>query len=49
MQFTAEFFNALNNVNLNNPFAMLNNAARFGHIEPAGDPRIIQLALKVVF
>jgi hypothetical protein len=49
MQFRAEFFNALNNVNLNNPFATQNNAARFGRIESAGDPRIIQLALKVVF
>jgi hypothetical protein len=49
MQFRAEFFNALNNVNLNNPFATQNNAARFGRVESAGDPRIIQLALKVVF
>lgn len=49
LQYRAEFFNALNKPNFSNPFASLNNAARFGRIEGAGDPRIIQMALKVLF
>jgi hypothetical protein len=49
MQFRAEFFNAFNNVNLSSPFASVNAPARFGRIESAGSPRIIQLALKLAF
>ena len=48
-QFRLELFNALNHANLNNPFATLTNAARFGRIESASDPRVIQVALKVLF
>lgn len=48
-QFRAEFFNAFNHANLSNPFATANSASRFGRIESASDPRIIQLALRVAF
>jgi hypothetical protein len=48
VQFRAEAFNVLNRVHLNNPVSALNNN-NFGLITSAGDPRIIQLALKYVF
>jgi hypothetical protein len=48
IQFRAEAFNVLNRVHLNNPVSALNNN-NFGLITSAGDPRIIQLALKYVF
>ena len=47
-EFRAEFFNVLNHANFLNPIANLSNA-NFGRILSAGDPRVIQLALKVVF
>ena len=48
LQFRAEFFNVLNHANLSNPNG---NAANlnFGHILGAGNPRVIQLALKYMF
>jgi hypothetical protein len=53
VQFRAEFFNVLNRVNLKAPDQtnQTNNvsAAGFGSIQSANDPRIGQLALKVVF
>jgi hypothetical protein len=49
MQFRAEFFNAFNNVNLSAPFATVNTPSRFGRIESADSPRIIQFALKLSF
>jgi len=48
IQFRAEFFNIFNHVNLNNPNANV-SAAAFGTINGAGDPRIGQLALKILF
>jgi hypothetical protein len=48
-QFRAEFFNAFNRPNFNNPFSTHSTPSRFGRIESAGDPRIIQLGLKVLF
>ena len=48
LQVRAEAFNLLNRVNLNPPVAALNSAV-FGQIQSAGDPRIIQLALKYQF
>jgi hypothetical protein len=48
LQFRAEFFNAINRVNLGNPVASV-NAGGFGSIQSAADPRIGQLALKIVF
>jgi hypothetical protein len=47
-QFRAEFFNLFNRVNFNNPATSLTGAG-FGRITGAGDPRIGQLALKLVF
>ena len=48
VQFRAEAFNVLNRVQLSNPVSALNNP-NFGFITSAGEPRIIQLALKYVF
>ena len=48
VQFRAEAFNVLNRVQLNNPVNALNNG-NFGLITSAGEPRIVQLALKYVF
>ena len=43
-----EAFNALNNVNFDLPNSS-QNSANFGKILSAGDPRIMQLALRVSF
>lgn len=48
-QFRVEMFNALNHPNFNNPFASVSTPSRFGKIESAKDPRIIQLGLKLIF
>jgi hypothetical protein len=48
VQFRWEIFNVINYVNYNAPVAALNNA-NFGKILSAGDPRIMQFALKVEF
>ena len=48
VQFRAEFFNSTNRVNRNNPNATV-TAAGFGTTTSAKDPRIGQLALKLVF
>ena len=48
VQFRAEFFNAFNQVNFDNPGTSV-NAANFGRIQSAGDPRIIQFGLKLLF
>jgi len=48
IQFRAEFFNVLNRANFNNPSNTV-TAGAFGSITSAADPRIGQLALKVVF
>jgi hypothetical protein len=48
LQFHAEFFNVLNHTNYNNPTAAA-NSANFGRILSAQDPRIGQLALKLIF
>jgi len=52
LQFRAEYFNVFNRVNLNDPSASTGIASlrsSFGQITGAGDPRIGQLALKVLF
>jgi hypothetical protein len=49
MQFRLEMFNALNHPNFNNPFATVSTPSRFGKIESAKEPRIIQAALKFIF
>jgi hypothetical protein len=48
VQFRAEAFNALNQVNLGNPNANA-TSPQFGQITSAGAPRVLQLALKFVF
>ena len=48
VQLRGEFFNLSNNVNLGFPDSTVISPS-FGHIFSAGDPRVIQLALKVVF
>ena len=47
-QFRSEFFNLFNRVNLGNPNMVVSNAS-FGRITSAGDPRVIQLALRYRF
>jgi hypothetical protein len=48
LQFHAEFFNVFNHTNLNNPTTAA-NSSNFGNIQSSGDPRIGQLAMKVIF
>ena len=48
LQFRWEIFNVINHVNYGAPVTALNNA-NFGRILTAGDPRIMQFALKVDF
>jgi hypothetical protein len=48
LQLRAEVFNLLNRVRLDLPVSLL-NSSNFGVITSAGDPRIVQLALKYVF
>jgi hypothetical protein len=48
LQFRAEFFNAWNAVRLGSPVLLLNDR-NFGRIQGAGDPRIVQLALRYAF
>lgn len=47
-EFRAEFFNALNRVNLGNPTTNFNSSL-FGRITGANDPRILQLGLRYSF
>ena len=47
-QLRIEAFNVLNNVNLGLPVSALNNAS-VGRIQSAADPRIMQIALRVMF
>ena len=48
MQLRGEFFNVFNHTELNDPTTS-RNSGNFGGIYGAGDPRIIQLAVKVFF
>jgi outer membrane receptor protein involved in Fe transport len=47
-EFRAEFYNTFNNVNFGAPDAGLQDSD-FGQISSAGDPRILQMALKIKF
>jgi hypothetical protein len=48
LQYRAEFFNVLNHTQLNNPDASVNDST-YGRITGARDPRILQMALKLIF
>ncbi len=48
VQFRWEVFNLINRVNFNGPVTSLNSAS-FGQIQTAGDPRIMQFALKFTY
>jgi hypothetical protein len=48
VQFRSEAFNAFNQVNFRNPTTTVNSSA-FGRIRAAGDPRVIQFALKLLW
>jgi hypothetical protein len=48
VQFRWEVFNAINHVNFNPPVTALNSSS-FGTIQTAGDPRIMQFALKFTY
>jgi hypothetical protein len=48
LQFRTEFFNAFNQTHLNAPVSSLISPA-FGRITSAGDPRLIQMALKFLW
>jgi hypothetical protein len=48
LELRAEAFNLLNTPPLGNPNAVF-GAASFGTITTAGDPRVVQLAVKVLF
>jgi hypothetical protein len=48
VQFRAEAFNFPNHVNPSTPVTAINNPS-FGKIQAAGDPRLLQFALKYVF
>jgi len=48
LQFRADFFNVLNQVNLSDPNTNLNNA-NFGKITAAASPRMLQFGLKLRF
>jgi len=48
LQFRAEFFNTANRANFNNP-NVTQSGSGFGSITSASDPRIGQLALKLLF
>ena len=51
IQFRAEAFNVFNHAQFSNPSGNFNNtgAGGFGYVNSARDPRIIQVALKVLF
>lgn len=51
LQFRAEAFNVFNHAQFNNPSGNVNNTgvSGFGYVTSARDPRIMQLALKLLF
>ena len=48
LQYRLELFNALNHTSLNNPDTSVSSGS-FGQIVTAGDPRIMQMVLRLAF
>jgi hypothetical protein len=48
LQFRSEFFNTINHARFGNPVSTVSSAG-FGNILSSGDPRIMQMALKIFF
>jgi hypothetical protein len=48
-QFRGDFFDLLNNPHFNAPGSSVAGTSGFGKIQSAGDPRIMQLSLRVRF
>jgi len=48
LEYRAEFFNAFNHAQFNNPTGLINSGV-FGLVTSARDPRIVQMALKFIF
>ncbi len=49
LQFRAEFFNVFNHAQFLNPDGNISDGANFGTVVQTRDPRLVQLALKVLF
>jgi hypothetical protein len=49
LQFRAEAFNIFNHAQFQNPNGTINNTGAFGVVTAANDPRIMQIALKLLF
>jgi len=50
LEYRAEFFNAFNHAQFNNPNGLINaGTGVFGVVTSARDPRIVQMALKLIF
>jgi hypothetical protein len=49
VQFRSEYFNLFNRVNLGNPSLTVSSGAHMGAITSAGEARVLQFALKVMF
>jgi Carboxypeptidase regulatory-like domain len=49
LQFRAEAFNVFNHAQFNAPSGSINNTSAFGIVNTARDPRIMQVALKLLF
>jgi hypothetical protein len=49
LEFRAEAFNIENRSNFNNPNATVSSSVTFGRITAAGNPRVLQFALKLFF
>jgi len=53
LEYRAEFFNAFNHAQFNNPNGLINSGpppfGTFGLVTSARDPRILQMALKLIF
>jgi hypothetical protein len=48
-QLRGDFFDLLNNPHFNAPGASVASTSTFGKIQSAGDPRIVQLSLRLRF